>query len=244
MDDPELHGRDQAFYARATDYFAPQNKGWLDNHFQVLGLYIRPVLSSLNAIYKEKQGKVRFVELGAGTCLTSLMLKRHFPESDFTCVDISLRRMQQLIDKGAATVGVDHCDVNLVECDFSSKLPFDDQQFDVVVFDASLHHSRNIWFTLEECARILTSNGTVVALREQYLAPLTARYALDRLLRTPEVQFGVSENAYLKEQYDYYFKAAHFETTFFAVSPGKWRLFSFLNGYAFSKWSILATKKA
>ena len=244
MNNPAFRNRDQTFYAGATDYFQPQNKAWLDDHLRVLGLYIDPVLSSLKAIERKKAGKIRFVELGAGTCLTSLMLKKHLPQSNFTCVDISLARMQQLIDKGAAVIGISPDGVNLVECDFSGKLPFDDQQFDVVVFDASLHHSRNIWFTLEECARILTSDGAVAALREQYLAPLTAKYALDRLRRTREVQAGVSENAFLKEQYDYYFKVAHFETSFFAVSPGKLRLLSFLNGYAFSKWSILATKKA
>jgi hypothetical protein len=42
----------------------------------------------------------------------------------------------------------------------------------------------------------------------------------------------------------YYFKGTHFEPTFFPVSPGKWRLVSFLNGCVFPKWSILATKKA
>jgi ubiquinone/menaquinone biosynthesis C-methylase UbiE len=151
--------------------------------------------------------------------------------------------MQQLIDKGANFLDVKTDHIDLVECDFSAGLPFDDARFDIVVFDASLHHSRNIWFTLEECARILTSDGAIVALREQYLAPLTAKYALDRLMETPEVKAGVSENAYLKEQYEYYFRTAQFEPKFYPVSPGRFRLLSFLNGIAFSKWSVFASKK-
>ncbi len=240
----QTSGPDQTFYADDTSYFEPEYKLWLVNHLRVLELYIKPVLPSLEKLQRQKDGRARFVELGAGTCLTSLMLKKHFPKGYFTCVDISLKRMQALIEKGAKEIGVDPAGINLVECDFSGSLPFEDQFCDIIVFDASLHHSRNIWSTLQECARRLMPDGTVVALREQYLAPLTAKYALTRLLNTPEVKSGVSENAYLKEQYDYYFKTAHFDTKFFRVAPRKWRWFSLLNGYAFSKWSILATKKS
>jgi ubiquinone/menaquinone biosynthesis C-methylase UbiE len=240
----QISGPDQSFYAEDTSYFEPEYKLWLANHLRVLDLYIKPVLPALEKLQSQKSGGVRFVELGAGTCLTSLILKKHFPNAHFTCVDISLKRMEALIEKGAKETRVDPAGINLVECDFSGDLPFEDQVFDIVVFDASLHHSRNIWSTLQECARILIPCGAVVALREQYLAPLTAKYAMTRLLNTPEVRSGVSENAYLKEQYEYYFKTAHFDTKFFRVAPRNWRWLSLLNGYAFSKWSILATKKS
>jgi hypothetical protein len=73
------------------------------------------------------------------------------------------------------------------------------------------------------------------------LAPLTCGYALNRLLQSHEVQAGVSENAYLKEQYAYYFRANGFEPRFHRVSPSaKWLLLSPLNGIAYSKWSIWA----
>ena len=83
--------------------------------------------------------------------------------------------------------------------------------------------------------------GAVAALREQYLAPFTAGYALKRLLQTKEVQSGVAENAYLKDQYAYYFLANGFSPQFRGVTPGaQWRLLSGLNGLLFSKWSIWA----
>jgi ubiquinone/menaquinone biosynthesis C-methylase UbiE len=131
--------------------------------------------------------------------------------------------------------------IELAECDMSSKLPFDDSQFDIVVFDASLHHSCNMWLTLSECKRILAPDGAVAAFREQYLAPFSAGHALKRLLQTKEVQSGVAENAYLKDQYAYYFLANGFSPQFRPVTPGvKWRLLSPLNGLLFSKWSIWA----
>jgi hypothetical protein len=98
-----------------------------------------------------------------------------------------------------------------------------------------------MWLTLSECRRVLAPDGAVAALREQYLAPLTAGYALKRLLRTKEVQSGVAENAYLKDQYAYYFLANGFTPQFHGVTPGaQWRLLSALNGLLFSKWSIWA----
>jgi ubiquinone/menaquinone biosynthesis C-methylase UbiE len=149
--------------------------------------------------------------------------------------------MEQLIKRTADLVGVDVNGIELTECDISNPLPFRDGQFDIVVFDASLHHSCNIWRTLAECRRIISADGAVAALREQYLAPLTAGFAMRRLLLTEEVRSGVAENAYLKEQYAYYLSANGFAPQFHGVAPEPyWRLFLPLNGLLFSKWSIWA----
>src|SRR5262249_8695101 len=157
--------------------------------------------------------------LGAGTCTTTLSLRKIYPEASFACADISLSRMEQLIKKTAGLVGVDVNGIELTQCDISDTLPFCDGQFDIVVFDASLHHSCNVWLTLAECRRILVGDGAVAALREQYLAPFTAAYALQRLLQTEEVRAGVAENAYLKEQYAYYLSANGFAPQFYGVTP-------------------------
>jgi ubiquinone/menaquinone biosynthesis C-methylase UbiE len=241
MDNPELRTDDQEFYAGSVDYFDTENKRYIEKHLEIVKLYIAAVSGSLDEFSSRRNGDVRFVELGAGSCLTSLSLRKMYPRAKFTCVDISMTRMRELIGKSASLVGVDDSGIELVECDISNKLPVGDGQFDIVVFDASLHHSRNIWRTLEECRRILAPDGAVAALREQYLAPLTAGYALRRLLKTKEVQSGVAENAYLKEQYAYYFKATGFSPQFRSVTPNaQWRLLSPLNGLLFSKWSIWA----
>jgi ubiquinone/menaquinone biosynthesis C-methylase UbiE len=241
MDDSELRADDRKFYAGSTDYFDDANRQQIEGHLQVVRSYIDVISDSLRDIAQRRNDEIRFLELGAGTCLTSLSLKKTFPRAKFTCVDISMTRMKELIGKSAGLVGVDGDGIALAECDISHKLPFDDGLFDVVVFDASLHHSRNIWLTLEECRRLLVPDGAVAALREQYLAPFTAAYALKRLLQTEEVKAGVAENAYLKDQYEYYFRATGFAPQFKSVTPGvQWRLLSPLNGLLFSKWSIWA----
>ncbi|MFO1109738.1 MAG: class I SAM-dependent methyltransferase [Bradyrhizobium sp.] len=241
MNNPELQTNDREFYSEAVDYFDSEKIQQIREHLAVVQSYIAAIADHLDEFYSRKNRKVRFVEIGAGTCLTSLSLRKMYPEASFTCVDISMSRMQQLLESSAKLVGVNGGGIELVECDMSNKLPLDDGQFDIVVFDASLHHSRNIWLTLSECKRILVPDGAIAAFREQYLAPFSAGHALKRLLQTKEVQSGVAENAYLKDQYAYYFLANGFSPQFRAVTPGaRWRLLSPLNGLLFSKWSIWA----
>jgi hypothetical protein len=88
----------------------------------------------------------------------------------------------------------------------------------------------------------LRPGGVLVAQREQYLGAATAGVKLTRLLQTPEVKAGVSENAYLRAQYEYYLRAVGFDSvTFFPVAEtALQRMFSFLNGLLFSKWVIWA----
>jgi ubiquinone/menaquinone biosynthesis C-methylase UbiE len=241
MENPDVRTDDREFYAESVNYFDAENEALIRNHLEVVKSYIAAVSDCLGQFYRQRNGKVRFLELGAGTCLTSLSLKKMYPLATFTCADISMSRMQQLLARSAKLVGVEPGGIELAECDMSNPLPFADNQFDIVVFDASLHHSRNMWTTLAECKRILATDGAVAALREQYLAPFTAGYALRRLLQTNEVQSGVAENSYLKEQYAYYFSANGFAPEFRSVTPGAlWRVLSPLNGMLFSKWSIWA----
>jgi ubiquinone/menaquinone biosynthesis C-methylase UbiE len=241
MHDAGFRTRDQEFYAGSVDYFDDENLGHMEKHLGIVGYYIRAIATPLNTFSARRNGHVRFLELGAGSCTTTLSLKKTYPDASFTCADISLSRMEQLIKKTADLVGVDANGIELAQCDISNPMPFHDCRFDVVVFDASLHHSCNMWRTLAECRRILLQDGAVAALREQYLAPFTAGYALRRLLQTEEVRAGVAENAYLKEQYEYYFSANGFAPQFHGVAPGPhWRLLSPLNGVLFSKWSIWA----
>jgi ubiquinone/menaquinone biosynthesis C-methylase UbiE len=241
MQEPGLRTRDQEFYAGSIDYFDGKNPGYMAKHLGVVRSYIQAISPALDAFSASHNGHIRFLELGAGTCTTTLSLRKIYPEASYACADISLPRMEQLIEKTAALIGASTDGIDLVQCDISESLPFRDSQFDVVVFDASLHHSCNIWRTLAECKRVLTRDGAIAALREQYLAPFSARYALRRLLKTEEVKAGVAENAYLKEQYGYYFSANGFVPQFYGVTPEPlFRLLSPLNGWLFSKWSIWA----
>jgi ubiquinone/menaquinone biosynthesis C-methylase UbiE len=232
--------QDREFYSAAVDYFAPQNQRAMSTHISVVSSYARVVMPLVRAHAQGRQ--LRVLELGAGTCIATVLFKREFPTAQFTCLDISLVRMQTLVRSAAERHGISAEGITLHEGDFTNVLPFDDGSFDIILFDAALHHSRNIWTTLEECYRLLAPDGAVVAMREAYLARLTSAHAMRRLRNTPEFAAGVAENAYLKEQYDYYFRAAGFAPKFYAVNPAGWALLAPLNGLVFSKWSIWAPK--
>lgn len=186
---------------------------------------------------------LRMLELGAGTCATSLILSRSEGIGDIVCLDISIKRMQTVFPLSVQAVG--DCvpgKIRMVEGHFDARLPFGDEEFDVIVFDGALHHARSMWFILGECRRILRSEGLLIAQREQYLGLVTASRKLKLLLRTPEVRAGVAENAYLRSQYWYYLRAAGFGTVkFLPVSESIVQsLVGVFNGLLYSKWVIWA----
>lgn len=188
---------------------------------------------------------IRALELGAGSCTVSYLLSQEPWVSEVVACDISLARSEQFQPYVESLIGADLAKLQLVEADFNVALPFPDNSFDLVVMDSALHHSRSIWLTLAEVNRVLKSPGYFVAQREHYLAPLTSRWKMRRMLESDEVQNGVSENAYFREQYEYYLRANGLRPRFSAVLPSrKFRALAFLNGLAFSKYNIVASKAA
>ena len=121
-----------------------------------------------------------------------------------------------------------------------------DASFDLVVFNAALHHARNIWTCIGESYRVLRPGGYLIALREQICAPLRIRRTYRNLLRTREVQSSVSENSYLVEQYLYYLRASGFHATAIPVVYGNQRLLKrllpFANGLLFSCYVLVGSK--
>ena len=188
-----------------------------------------------------KRGTIRALELGAGSCMLSLLVSKLPFVSQIDCLDISSARMKTVLPLANKLVAGTPEKLTLHEGDFGGPLPFPDQSYDLILFDASLHHSRSIWRTLMECRRTLRPGGLVVAQREQFLGLLTYSIKLRRLLRTEEVRAGVSENAYLRSQYDYYFRACGFEPRFLGVAENTLqRLLLPANGLVYSKWVIIA----
>jgi ubiquinone/menaquinone biosynthesis C-methylase UbiE len=206
--------------------------------------YVRPYVSSwLTRLDSEFLGQknIRVLDLGAGSCTISLFVSERPYVSEVVAADISSKRMQQILPDTHALVGGNLNKLSFQEIDFNELLPFKNNSFEVVVMDASLHHSRNIWVTLSEIRRVLAPGGIFVAQREAYTSPLTHWITFRRLLASPEVAAGVSENAYLVSQYDYYLRANGFIPEFLPVyETWTFKLLFFLNGIAFSKYNIIA----
>lgn len=188
--------------------------------------------------------RISVLELGAGTCCLSLLLSSLPFVKEIYCSDVSIKKMQCLLPLSSKHIAGHPGKLTLVEGDFGERFEFGDNAFDLVAFDAALHHSRSIWLTLSECRRVLKPNGLLVCQREAYLGLLSFRRKLRELLSSDEVRNGVSENAYLKEQYRYYLKASGFDDVrFMPVAENVvQKLLLPLNGLIYSKWVMLAHK--
>ena len=195
----------------------------------------------LQAHFSERTD-VRSLELGAGSCSLSALVSKLPCIGQVCCQDISLRKMNTLAPQVFDLAGADIAKAQFHEGDFGQGLPFESASYDIILFDAALHHSRNLWLTLSDCKRVLAKGGLLIAQREQYLATWTANAKIKKLLNEEVVKAGVSENAYLKCQYDYYMRVCGFDPMFLPVSENPLQtLLRPLNGKVFSKWVIYAT---
>lgn len=230
---------DKAHYDAEVQYF--EVPGFLDRHEAMMREYLASFRATLER-FAIARGGVRTIELGAGMCMMSLLLSREPWIKEMHCSDISSVRMSALADRIAERIGGTTENMTFSEDDFTDPLPFADRSFDVIMFDSALHHTRNMWMTLRECHRVLKDGGLIIAQREQYLGRLTYGPILRRILHSRQVRDGVTENAYFKEQYNYWLRATGFRPSFVPVSHGKFRYVAPLNGWLHSKWTIIAEK--
>jgi ubiquinone/menaquinone biosynthesis C-methylase UbiE len=238
----EADNADRVFYEAETHYF--DDPAFTRKQLPVLESYRAGYRNILAEFAKGRRRGLRTLELGAGSCLTSLLLSKEPWIESMHCVDISAARMEASVRAAAPRIGGRVELLTFGEADFSHPLTgLADGAYDVVLFDAALHHTRNMWLTLQECRRVLVDDGLLVAQRELYLARFTSKFVLRRALDSREVRSGVSENAYLREQYDYYLRAVGFRPRFIAAAPGRLRWISLLNGLVFSKWTIVAERR-
>jgi SAM-dependent methyltransferase len=102
--------------------------------------------------------RLRVLDLGAGNCWMSyrLALDGHFP----VAVDIGLGRKDGL---GAATHYVGSLGRLFPRFQAEmDRLPFADGQFDVAIYNASLHYAQDYEATVREAVRVLRPNGAIV----------------------------------------------------------------------------------
>lgn len=233
-----MSGSDQAYYDQEFVPSPVAHGQWMEE----IRSYFSNYASRLNLALESTEGKI--AELGAGSCGLSLCLSELPNARNIYAVDISLSRMQRMLELSASILGGKIDMVQTIACDFNGVLPFSDGELDAVVFDAALHHSRSIWGTLTECHRVLRDGGVLIAQREAYLSPLRAASQIKRLLSTPEIAANVSENIYLREQYLYYLAVNGFDAEFIPHSIG-WlkKLLKVFNGSLFSDGVLYARKK-
>jgi ubiquinone/menaquinone biosynthesis C-methylase UbiE len=229
---------DQAFYDQEPLGSLEDHAKWM----REIEFYFHGYADRLNSALAGTGGYA--AELGAGSCGLSVCLSRLENVKRIASLDISMIRMQKMIDLSATVLGGDRSKIQPIACDFNGRLPFADGELDAVVFDAALHHTRSMWATLGECNRVLRTGGILVAQRESYLSALRSKKQIAHLLESPEVAANVSENMYLLEQYVYYLKINRFSVQFVKRTQGNIKsILSILNGLLFTDGVLLCKKR-
>ncbi len=224
-DDASRSGQYRALFERAED------------HFDIAMARLTGILD---------QDVPSILEVGAGSCAMGLLFSRYLSARKTVFSDISLPRIEASYEEASKHFQYRAAGAEFIELDMNEPFRLPDASFDLVVFNAALHHARNIWSCIGESYRVLRPGGHLIALREQICAPLRRRRTYRALLRTREVQSGVSENSYLVEQYLYYLRAGGFRATAIPVVYGNQRLLKrllpFANGVLFSCYVLLGSK--
>lgn len=137
----------------------------------------------------------RALDVGAGRGIASYALARDGFQVNALEPDGSSLVGAQAIRALAAQTGLA---IDVTQ-EFSERLPFADQQFNVVFARAVLHHTKDMAAACREFMRVLKRGGVLIAVREHVLSrteDLSAFFDIHPLHKL----YG-GENAYLLEQY-------------------------------------------
>ena len=167
----------------------------------------------LPILYNIIEFKGEILELGAGTCWFGSELSRLPSTNKIYCLDMSEYFMKETAPYVMEQLGAETGKITRVIGDFN-KLEFEDEKFDYVVCDATLHHIPidNLRRVLDEMRRVLKSNGKLIAIRESFLSsnPLFNNFHR-RKFGSHEKTYGVIENIFTIQEWKNLLKNPGFE---------------------------------
>jgi len=176
-------------------------------------------------VYNEVLPKYKFhgkvLEIGAGTCWISSLIKKQNPGIDITASDVSLNALERgkKVDKIVGG-GIDR----FINCD-AENIPFKDETFDVVMGSSIVHHFANPAKGISEIYRVLKKGGYYLSILELEANPFLG-YIWQRIGTAGAVadKFEIKENVYSFGQYRKFFKSAGFnKVDFFLERDPKYK---------------------
>jgi len=196
---------------------------------------------------KKYNFKGEVLELGAGSCWLSALISKIPEVKNVYAIDISKELLETIGNKVIVDLGGKKEKIKFINTDFH-KLPFDDNKFDVIICDASLHHAQNLPVLLKEINRVLKDNGFLIAIREP-VKSLLHRYDLRKFGRK-EMKQGATENIYSKTEWEKHFNQAGFKLNFFEefnkndrkTNIFKTSILRLFNSILFSRYYFFAVK--
>lgn len=96
---------------------------------------------------------IKALDLGAGTGRDLEIIRKYSPDAELFGIEFDAQQCALLEGKGVRTYQVD------LE---NSRLPFEDESFDIVIINQVLEHIKDIFFVLHETARVLKKGGYVL----------------------------------------------------------------------------------
>ena len=173
----------------------------------------------------------RILEIGGGSQLVARHLCQKFPDAQVICTDVSKPRIE-VFDRHFGSAPANLITQGGVD---ARSLPYEDEEFDLIIGDAMLHHIDFLKPALFEIRRCLKPGGKAIFVREPivgFLGMLTYRM----FQRTPararrHVEINYYEYKRMLSQWQYEFMMAGFEVrtlNFWPRQSLSWRLRSLL----------------
>jgi len=127
-------------------------------------------------------GEERVLEIGGGHCWASALIKRNYPGCYVVASDLSPEAVQ-FVENYEGLLGTKVDEKWAFNC---RRIPFDDEQFDMVFTFAAFHHfgeERDFSEALREMVRILRPGGKLILLYEPSSPRWTYKLAFERANR-------------------------------------------------------------
>lgn len=168
-----------------------QDKTWSDDKYEGvkeppwLALLIKKkwVLYFLDKILPKYRFEGLVLEIGAGSCWASGLVKSKYPDTQVVATDVSPAALQ----KGIEVVRLLNSSVNYyIACDVE-RLPFASELFDYVFGGSIIHHLLDPPRGVSEISRVLKDKGVYIGFREPSCNKILGRFLHSRFsARTPK----------------------------------------------------------
>ncbi|MBU4338870.1 methyltransferase domain-containing protein [Patescibacteria group bacterium] len=224
--------------------YSSKKTNWIKSNFDVFFKEIECRLPIFNNLREKYNFHGEILEIGAGSCWLSALISKTPGIRKIYALDISRDLLEMIGADIICRLNGNKEKIEFINADFNN-LPFENNKFNIVICDASLHHAPNLSILLKEIFRVLKAGGFLIAIREP-IKPLICW----RKFGKSEIAKGATENIYSKREWKKYFKEAglilditedfsqdDFKTSAFRIFP-----FRFLNGILFSRYCFFAKK--
>lgn len=138
--------------------------------------------------YLNKNAELKLLSVGCGEGLHERNFIKHFSFSKVVGIDIS----PESIANANAIAANEKLKIDYISGDFT-KMNFENQKFNIILFDSSLHHFNDITsFLKNNIEPLLSDDGIVVAF--EYCGPNRLQWRTSQLKKVKEILSHIPEN--------------------------------------------------